>query len=90
MTLSKQEEREKRFYKKWEELRLRDNTSYEEIPADIQLKAFIQSEIDLALAERDREVVEVIKGTIKKSDTRSNQWWKDEGKRDIINLITNK
>lgn len=85
------EEMKKRFDEKFgyeiSEMR-KEYKSYLSKPEDITF--FIQSEINLAVSKERERVVEEIKRTIKKSDTRSNQWWKDEGKREIINLINTK
>ena len=106
MTLSKQEEREKRFDEKFCNIDVNE-CGYDENgePDNMvicskdgmqrygleSVKAHMQSEIDLALAERDREVVEKIE-KLQKYTSGSSVEPKDMRVKltDVINLITNK
>lgn len=93
--MTNQEEREKRFNEKFGKVILATTTDeFTENPYNEEdIKAFIQSEIDLALANRNKEIVEKIEDTRNKFTGASinhdiHRCGYNDALDDIINLIT--
>ena len=58
------------FDELWKELRMKDNTTFEEIPADIQFKKLIDSLIDKTVQMTEEKIVNKITDLYIESDAR--------------------